>query len=80
MKRPRDGRRGAGTSNRGIREDSIGVGGTQNSGSSSWEYPTNVSKAPAGAVQAGEKVTQHEWPCLEGLWIGPAEKTPTVSL
>ena len=51
-------------------EDSMGVGGMQNSGSSSWEYPTNVSKAPAGAVQAGEKVTRHAWPCLEGLWMG----------
>ena len=69
-----------GASNRRIRENSIGVGGIHISGSYSWEYPTNASKAPAGAVQAGEKDTRHEWPCLEVLWIEPAEKTPTVSL
>lgn len=68
------------TSNRGIGENSTGVGGVQNSGSYSWEYPTNVSKAPAGTVQAAEKDTRHAWPCLEVLWIEPAEKTPTVSL
>ena len=69
-----------GTSNRRIRENSIGVGGVQISGSYSWEYPTNASKAPARAVQEGEKDTRHAWPCLEALWIEPAGKTPTVSL
>ena len=69
-----------GTSNHRIRENSIGVGDLQISGSYSWEYPTNASKAPACAVQAGEKDTRHAWPCLVVLWIEPAEKTPTVSL
>ena len=69
-----------GTSNHRIRENSIGVGDLQISGSYSWEYPTNASKAPACAVQAGEKDTRHAWPCLEVLWIEPAERTPTVSL
>lgn len=62
------------TSNHGVERTAQGLEAFRTVALTAGNIPPTFPKHQQALCQAAEKDTRHAWPCLEVLWIEPAER------